>query len=133
VSVIARVPLASGMLTGKMTADTHFDADDHRTFNRKGEAFDMGETFSGVPYDVGLQAVEELRKLVPANATMAQFALRWVMMDPAVTVVIPGAKSADQARANAAADTLAPVPEAAMNAARQVYDTLIAPHVDHRW
>jgi aryl-alcohol dehydrogenase-like predicted oxidoreductase len=133
VSVIARVPLASGLLTGKMTADTHFDADDHRTFNRNGEAFDMGETFSGVPYDVGLQAVEELRNLVPANATMAQFALRWIMMDPAVTVVIPGAKSADQARANAAADALAPIPEAAMRAARQVYDTLIAPHVDHRW
>jgi aryl-alcohol dehydrogenase-like predicted oxidoreductase len=133
VSVIARVPLASGLLTGKMTADTHFDADDHRTFNRNGEAFDMGETFSGVPYDVGLQAVEELRKLVPANATMAQFALRWIMMDPAVTVVIPGAKSADQARANAAADALAPIPEAAMRAAQQVYDTLIAPHVDHRW
>lgn len=133
VSVIARVPLASGLLTGKMTTTTHFDADDHRTFNRKGEAFDMGETFSGVPYEVGLQAVEELRKLVPANATMAQFALRWVMMDPAITVVIPGAKSADQARANTAADTLAPIPEAAMNAAREVYDTLIAPHVDHRW
>lgn len=133
VSVIARVPLASGLLTGKMTKATHFDADDHRTFNRNGEAFDMGETFSGVPYDVGLQAVEELRKLIPANATMAQFALRWIMMDPAVTVVIPGAKSADQARANAAADALAPISEAAMSAARQVYDDLIAPHVDHRW
>lgn len=133
VSVIARVPLASGLLTGKMTKDTHFDAEDHRMFNRNGEAFDMGETFSGVPYEVGLQAVEELRKLVPANATMAQFALRWIMMDPAVTVVIPGAKSATQARANAAADALAPLPEAALSAAREVYDTLVAPHVDHRW
>lgn len=133
VSVIARVPLASGLLTGKMTATTHFDADDHRTFNRNGEAFDMGETFSGVPYDAGLQAVERLRALVPATATMAQFALRWIMMDPAITVVIPGAKSADQARANAAADTLAPLPDATMAAARKVYDDLVAPHVDHRW
>ncbi len=133
VAVIARVPLASGLLTGKMTADSAFAADDHRSFNRHGEAFDMGETFSGVPYDVGLQAVDELRKLVPAQATMAQFALRWILMDPAITVVIPGAKTAAQAKANAAADALAALSDETRHAARDVYDRLIAPHVHHRW
>ena len=98
VAVIARVPLASGMLTGKMTAASTFAADDHRAFNRNGEAFDMGETFSGVPYDVALQAVEELRPLVPAGATMAQFALRWILMEQAVTVVIPGARTPAQSQ-----------------------------------
>ncbi len=133
VAVIARVPLASGLLTGKMTAASTFAADDHRSFNRHGEAFDMGETFSGVPYDVGLQAVDELRKLVPAGATMAQFALRWILMEPAISVVIPGAKTPEQARANAAADALAPLSDDTMHAARDVYDRLIAPHVNHRW
>jgi aryl-alcohol dehydrogenase-like predicted oxidoreductase len=133
VSIIARVPLASGLLTGKLRADTAFATDDHRSFNRHGEAFDMGETFSGVPYDVALQAVEELRPLVPGGATMAQFALRWILMDAAVTVVIPGAKSADQARANGAADALAPLPAETMAAARAVYDRLVAPHVHRRW
>jgi aryl-alcohol dehydrogenase-like predicted oxidoreductase len=133
ISIVARVPLASGLLTGKLRADTAFAADDHRSFNRHGEAFDMGETFSGVPYDVALQAVEELRPLVPGGATMAQFALRWILMDAAVTVVIPGAKSADQARANGAADALAPLPAETMAAARAVYDRLVAPHVHHRW
>ncbi len=133
VSIIARVPLASGLLTGKLRPDTAFAADDHRSFNRNGEAFDMGETFSGVPYDVALQAVEELRPLVPQGATMAQFALRWILMDPAVTVAIPGAKSADQARANGAAEALAPLPDATMAEARAIYDRLIAPHVHHRW
>jgi aryl-alcohol dehydrogenase-like predicted oxidoreductase len=133
VAVIARVPLASGLLTGKMTPASTFAADDHRSFNRHGEAFDMGETFSGVPYDVGLQAVDELRKLVPAGATMAQFALRWILMDAAISVVIPGAKTPEQARANAAADGLAMLSADAMQAARDVYDRLIAPHVHHRW
>ncbi len=133
VAVIARVPLASGLLTGKMTPASTFAADDHRSFNRDGAAFDMGETFSGVPYDVGLQAVDELRKLVPGQATMAQFALRWILMDPAISVVIPGARTPEQARANAAADALAPLSDDAMHAARDVYDRLIAPHVDHRW
>jgi aryl-alcohol dehydrogenase-like predicted oxidoreductase len=133
VAVIARVPLASGLLTGKMTATSTFAADDHRSFNRHGEAFDMGETFSGVPYDVGLQAVDELRKLVPGKATMAQFALRWILMNPAVSVVIPGAKTPDQARANAAADALAPLSDDTMQAAAEVYTRLIAPHVHHRW
>ncbi len=133
VAVIARVPLASGLLTGKMSAASTFAADDHRSFNRNGEAFDMGETFSGVPYDVGLAAVEDLRKLVPAGATMAQFALRWILMNPAISVVIPGAKTPDQARANAAADALAALSDETMHAARDVYDRLIAPHVDYRW
>jgi len=133
VAVIARVPLASGMLTGKMSAASTFAADDHRAFNRNGEAFDMGETFSGVPYDVALQAVEELRPLVPQGATMAQFALRWILMEEAVTVVIPGARTPAQSQSNAGADALAPLPEATMQACREVYQRLIAPHVHHRW
>lgn len=133
VAVIARVPLASGLLTGKMTADSQFAADDHRSFNRNGEAFDKGETFSGVPFDVALQAVEELRPLVPQGATMAAFALRWILMEQAVSVVIPGAKSADQARSNAAADALPALSEATMARARDVYTRLIAPHVHHLW
>jgi aryl-alcohol dehydrogenase-like predicted oxidoreductase len=133
VAVIARVPLASGLLTGKMRPDSAFAPDDHRSFNRDGAAFDKGETFAGVPFDVALGAVEALRPLVPQGATMAAFALRWILMEDAVTVVIPGAKTADQARANAAAATLAPLPPAAMAAAREVYDRLIRPHVHAQW
>lgn len=133
VATIIRVPLASGMLTGKMTKDSTFAADDHRAFNRNGEAFDMGETFSGVPYDVALAAVEELRPLVPQGATMAQFALRWILMEEAATVVIPGARTAAQSAANAEADVLAPLPAATMEACRDVYQRLIAPHVHQRW
>ena len=133
VAVIARVPLASGLLTGKMTAASTFAANDHRSFNRHGEAFDKGETFSGVPFEVALQAVEELRPLVPDGATMAAFALRWILMEQAVTVVIPGAKTPKQARANAAADALAPLPQATMDAAREIYARLIAPQVQHLW
>ena len=133
VAVIARVPLASGMLTGKMTAASTFAADDHRLFNRHGEAFDMGETFSGVPYDVALAAVEDIRPLVPQGALMAQFALRWIMMESAVSVVIPGARTPAQAASNAAADTLAPLPPNTMAALRAIYKDRIAPHVHHRW
>lgn len=133
VAVIARVPLASGLLSGKITADTKFADDDHRAFNRHGEAFDVGETFAGVPLETGLQAVEELKKLVPAGASMAQFALRWILMDPAVTVVIPGARNAAQAKANAEAAALAPLAAETMAAARQVYDRLVKPHVHQRW
>lgn len=133
VAVIARVPLASGLLTGKMSAASTFAADDHRAFNRNGEAFDKGETFSGVPFDVTLAAVEELRPLVPAGASMAAFALRWILMEGAVSVVIPGAKTAAQAKANAAADALAPLPAETMAAAREIYARLIAPHVHHLW
>jgi aryl-alcohol dehydrogenase-like predicted oxidoreductase len=133
VATIIRVPLASGMLTGKMSAASTFAADDHRNFNRHGAAFDVGETFSGVPYDVALQAVEELRPLVPQGATMAQFALRWILMEDAATVVIPGARTPAQSIANAGADTLSPLPAATMDACRDIYTRLIAPHVHQRW
>jgi aryl-alcohol dehydrogenase-like predicted oxidoreductase len=133
VAVIARVPLASGLLSGKISRDTKFASDDHRNFNRQGEAFDVGETFAGVPFEVGLQAVEEVRKLVPADATMAAFALRWILMSDAVTVVIPGARNAEQAKANAAAADLAPLSNDVMAATREIYDRLIAPHVHQRW
>lgn len=133
VAVIVRVPLASGLLTGKMRPESAFAPDDHRSFNREGAAFDKGETFSGVPYDLGLAAVEELRKLVPQGATMAQFALRWILMAQAVSVVIPGAKTPAQSQANAGADRLAPLPPATMAAAAEVYQRLIAPSVHHLW
>lgn len=133
VAVIARVPLASGLLSGKMTAETAFAEDDHRAFNRHGEAFDVGETFAGVPFDVALDAVERLRPLVPAGSTMAQMALRWILMNEAVSVVIPGARTPEQARANAAADALAPLAREVMSAVRDIYDAVIRPHVHHRW
>ncbi|MBY4589771.1 MULTISPECIES: aldo/keto reductase [Rhizobium] len=133
VAIIARVPLASGLLSGKITRETHFASDDHRNFNRHGEAFDVGETFAGVPFEVGLQAVEEVRKLVPTGATMAAFALRWILMADAVTVVIPGARNGEQARANAAAADLAPLSADVMAATRELYERLIAPHVHQRW
>ncbi|MCE6999776.1 aldo/keto reductase [Saccharothrix sp. S26] len=133
VAIIARVPLASGLLSGKYTASTTFSADDHRNYNRNGDAFDVGETFSGVPFEVGLEAVERLRPLVPAGATMAQFALRWVVDQPGVTVVIPGARNAEQARANSAAADLAPLLAEALDEVRAVYDSLIRPLVHDRW
>jgi aryl-alcohol dehydrogenase-like predicted oxidoreductase len=133
VAVIARVPLASGLLTGKMKEDTQFASDDHRSFNRNGEAFDKGETFSGVPYDAALEAVEELRPLVPEGATMAAFALRWILMEEAVTVVIPGAKSPAQARANAAAAGLPALSGDIMQAVREIYDRRIRPQVHGSW
>ncbi len=133
VAVIARVPLASGLLSGKITAATQFAAEDHRNFNRNGEAFDVGETFAGVPFETGLAAVEEVRKLVPEGASMAQFALRWILMHEAITVVIPGARNGEQAKANAAASDLAALSADVMAASREVYERLIAPHVHHRW
>jgi aryl-alcohol dehydrogenase-like predicted oxidoreductase len=133
VGILARVPLASGMLTGKMKPDSQFSADDHRLFNRHGEAFDMGETFSGVPYEVGLAAVEELRKLAPAGATMAQFALRWILMFGAVTCAIPGAKRPSQAEDNFAAANLPALAPETMAAAQDVYDRMIKRHVHQRW
>ncbi|QYK40305.1 MAG: aldo/keto reductase [Paracoccaceae bacterium] len=133
VAVIARVPLASGLLTGKMTRDTAFDPEDHRAFNRDGAAFDKGETFSGVPYDAALEAVDALRPLVPQGATMAALALRWCLMEDAVTVVIPGAKSPAQVTANLAAADLPPLPAETMQRVRAVYDRLVRPHVHHLW
>lgn len=133
VGIIARVPLASGLLSGRYDENTTFAANDHRTYNRRGEAFDIGETFSGVDFDRGLAAVRRLAPLVPADATMAQFALRWIIDQPGVSVVIPGARNAEQARGNAAAADLAPLTDEALATVRAVYDELIAPQVADRW
>jgi aryl-alcohol dehydrogenase-like predicted oxidoreductase len=133
VGILARVPLASGMLTGKLTKASAFAADDHRSFNRDGAAFDKGETFSGVPYDVGLEAVERLRPLVPAGASLAQLALRWTLMFEAVSCVIPGAKTPRQARENAAAADLPPLSPATMAAVKAVYDERIRALVHTSW
>jgi aryl-alcohol dehydrogenase-like predicted oxidoreductase len=133
VGIIARVPLASGLLTGKLTADSTFAPDDHRQFNRHGEAFDKGETFSGVPYAVGLEAVEALRRIMPADMSMAQCALRWILMNECVSTVIPGGRSPEQARDNAAASDLAPLDSEFMEAARTVYDRYIREHVHQLW
>jgi aryl-alcohol dehydrogenase-like predicted oxidoreductase len=133
VGILVRVPLASGMLTGKMRPDTTFEASDHRNYNRQGEAFDVGETFAGVPYEVGLQAVEELRAWVPDGVTMAQMALRWILMFDAVSCAIPGAKRPAQAEDNVAAADLPPLRGETMAAVRDIYERLIRPHVHHRW
>jgi aryl-alcohol dehydrogenase-like predicted oxidoreductase len=133
VGILARVPLASGLLTGRMTRETTFSKDDHRQFNRHGEMFDMGETFSGVDYETGLQAVEELRALVPQGATMTQLALRWILMFDAVTCAIPGAKRPAQVDENFRAGELAPLTDAQMAAVRNVYDKHIRAQVHHRW
>jgi aryl-alcohol dehydrogenase-like predicted oxidoreductase len=133
IGVIVRVPLASGMLTGKMSATTAFAADDHRAFNRNGEAFDKGETFSGVPYEIALEVVEEIRRVVPANVTMAQFALRWILMEDSVSTVIPGARNAQQAAANNSASSLQALPLETMDALRLIYQQRIAPFVHQRW
>ncbi|MCD0444962.1 aldo/keto reductase [Glycomyces sp. A-F 0318] len=133
VGVIARVPLASGLLSGKYTKDTVFAADDHRAFNRHGEAFDQGETFSGVDYATGVEAAVEFAGLAPEGATPAQTALRWILQQPGVSTVIPGARNPEQARANAAAADLAPLPEAALGAVRDLYDRRIREQVHHRW
>ena len=133
VAVIVRVPLASGMLSGKFTRDTKFDASDHRTYNRHGESFDVGETFAGVPYETGLAAVDELRPLVQAGATMAGFALRWILMHDGVSAVIPGAKSVAQAQDNAAAADLLPLSAEVMARVAAIYSAKIKPHVHQRW
>ena len=133
VGILARVPLASGLLTGKLRRDTRFAAGDHRALNRHGEAFDVGETFSGVDYETGLRAVEELRALVPEGASMTQLALRWTLMFPEVTAAIPGAKNPAQAEDNAHAAELPALSEAAMARVRSVYDARIRAAVHHRW
>ncbi|GAA0386149.1 aldo/keto reductase [Microbispora corallina] len=133
VGIIARVPLASGLLSGKYGPQTVFGEDDHRNYNRQGEAFDVGETFSGVEYGVGLQAVDRLRPLVPEGMTMAQFALRWVVDQSGVSAVIPGARNPAQARSNAAAAEFPPLSAEVQSAVRDVYDELIRPQVHHRW
>lgn len=133
VGIIARVPLASGLLAGKYTAETTFGEDDHRTFNRGGEAFDVGETFAGVDFATGLAAVDRIRPLVPQGMTMTQFALRWILDQPQVSVVIPGARNSEQARGNAAAAQAAPLSPEVHASVRGVYDELIRPQVHHRW
>jgi aryl-alcohol dehydrogenase-like predicted oxidoreductase len=133
VGVIARVPLASGLLTGKLGAATKFAPDDHRNFNREGQAFDQGETFSGVPYEDGLKAVEELRPLAAAGATLAQIALRWILMFPEVTCTIPGAKTPAQVDDNARAAALPPLDAAAMTRVEGVYDKYFRARVHPRW
>jgi aryl-alcohol dehydrogenase-like predicted oxidoreductase len=133
VGVIARVPLASGLLTGKLRRDTRFDPEDHRIANRHGEQFDVGETFAGVDYETGLAAVEELRPLVPDGATLAQLALRWILRFPAISTVIPGAKTPDQARANIAAADLPDLSNEALGKIGEVYAERIAPLVHQRW
>ena len=133
IGILARVPLASGLLTGKFNSQTQFAANDHRMYNRHGEAFDQGETFSGVDYETGLQAVEALRPLVPQGATMAQLALRWILMFPEVTSTIPGAKSPEQAENNVKAAELPPLSDETMQRVREVYDTYIRSQVQDRW
>jgi aryl-alcohol dehydrogenase-like predicted oxidoreductase len=133
VGIIARVPLASGLLTGKYTKDTVFAKDDHRSYNRHGEAFDQGETFSGVDYETGLEAAAEFTALAPDGATAAQTALRWIIQQPGVTSVIPGARSVDQARANAAAAALPALSQATLDAVRDLYDRRVRVQVHGRW
>ena len=133
VGILARVPLASGLLSGKITRDSQFAQDDHRNFNRHGEAFDRGETFSGVDFETGLRAVEELKALVPKNATLAQLALRWILESPAVTCAIPGAKRPAQVAENIAASALPPLSAGTMKKIRALYDTQIRPLVHPYW
>lgn len=133
VAILARVPLASGLLSGKMTRDTSFDGDDHRSYNRFGQAFDVGETFSGVDYETGLDAVEEIRQLVPRGMSMAQFALRWILMFEAVSTAIPGAKNPQQALENSEASNFPPLDDKIMVALQEIYNREIKSQVHHRW
>ncbi|HEV7990325.1 MAG TPA: aldo/keto reductase [Gemmatimonadaceae bacterium] len=133
IGILARVPLASGLLSGKLTRESTFAATDHRSYNRHGESFDMGETFSGVDYDTGLTAVEELRALVPAGASMAQLALRWILMFPEVSAAIPGAKNVQQTEDNVRAADLPALSRAQMDAVRDVYDRHVRESVHARW
>ncbi|MBM3966458.1 MAG: aldo/keto reductase, partial [Planctomycetes bacterium] len=133
VGVLARVPLASGLLAGKISAATLFAEDDHRRFNRHGEAFDRGETFSGVDFDTALQVVEASRSIVPPGVSLAQFALRWILMHDAVSCAIPGARRPSQVDDNVSAVELPPLTDATMAAMRQIYDRSIRALVHHRW
>jgi aryl-alcohol dehydrogenase-like predicted oxidoreductase len=133
VGIIARVPLASGLLSGRYDENTVFAADDHRSYNRHGEAFDVGETFAGVPFEVGVKAVRELAELVDPGVPLSQFALRWIIDQPGVSTVIPGARNAEQVRGNAASAALAPLRDEQLAGVRDVYDRLIRPHVHDRW
>jgi aryl-alcohol dehydrogenase-like predicted oxidoreductase len=133
IGILARVPLASGLLTGKLRRDSTFTSDDHRAFNREGQSFDKGETFSGVPYDRALEAVDALRPLVPPGMSLTQFALRWILMWDAVTCAIPGAKTPQQARENVSAAELPAIASDAMAAAANVYDEYVRAVVHGSW
>ncbi|MFN7998116.1 MAG: aldo/keto reductase [Bryobacteraceae bacterium] len=133
VGILARVPLASGLLSGRMTRNSTFAQGDHRNFNRQGEAFDRGETFSGVDFEVGLQAVEELRAAVPPGVSMSAFCLRWILMFDAVTCAIPGAKRPAQVEENVSASALPPLTDGQMQKVREIYDRSIRQHVHQRW
>jgi aryl-alcohol dehydrogenase-like predicted oxidoreductase len=133
VGIIARVPLASGLLSGRYSHDTTFDASDHRSYNRHGEEFDVGETFSGVDFDTGVDAAREFAALAPAGATAAQAALRWVIQQPGVSTVIPGARNPEQARQNAAAAELPPFTDAELGAIEQLYDRRFRAQIHDRW
>jgi aryl-alcohol dehydrogenase-like predicted oxidoreductase len=133
VGILARVPLASGLLTGKLTSQSQFAGDDHRAFNRHGEEFDRGETFSGVDYETGLRAVEELRALVPGKMTLAQFSLRWILMFDAVSCAIPGAKRPAQVEENSSAADFPPLTDETMRAIREIYERGIQPLVHQYW
>lgn len=133
VGILTRLPLSSGMLSGKFTRKSTFAPDDHRAFNRQGEAFDRGETFSGLDFEVGLQAVEKLRPLVPDGYSMAQMALRWILMFPEVTCAIPGAKRPVQAEENVKASGLPALSDETMTEIREIYDRFVRPHVHHYW
>ncbi|WP_329332058.1 aldo/keto reductase [Streptomyces sp. NBC_00663] len=133
VGIIARVPLASGLLSGKYTKDTVFPENDHRTYNRHGESFDVGETFSGVDYTTGVEAAAEFSALAPEGYTPAQLALRWIIQQPGITTVIPGARNPEQARANAAAATLPELSDETLSAVRDIYERRIKDQVENRW
>ena len=133
IGILARVPLASGLLTGKMNKKTTFEEDDHRNYNRDGQAFDVGETFSGVDFNSGIDAANEIEKLKPEDATMAQFALRWILMFDAVSCAIPGAKNPKQASDNAHATNLAPLSDSTMDKIETIYNDTIRQQVHHRW
>ena len=133
VGILARLPLSSGMLSGKLTQNSSFASDDHRAFNRHGESFDRGETFSGLDFDTGLQIVEMLRPHVPAGMSMAEMALRWILMFPEVTCAIPGAKRPGQVDENVHAADLPPLPAETMAAIEDIYKKQVRPHVHHYW
>jgi aryl-alcohol dehydrogenase-like predicted oxidoreductase len=133
VGIIARVPLASGLLSGRYDENTVFGPEDHRNFNRQGEAFDVGETFAGVPYEVGLEAARKLSELIDPGSTLAQFALRWVIDQPGVSTVIPGARNPEQVAQNTAVAGVAPLRAEQLRGVSAVYDTLLRPHVHERW
>jgi aryl-alcohol dehydrogenase-like predicted oxidoreductase len=130
---LGRVPLASGMVSGKLRRDSSFPSDDHRNFNRHGEMFDVGETFSGVDYQIGLEAVEEIRKLLSPGVSMSQFALRWILMFDAISCAIPGGKRPEQVADNCRASDLAPLSPETMAAVKRIYEAKIGPRVHQRW